>query len=68
MIRKLVNFELSQEMEKDVFFILSWVWDKTLRPSDLQIPPSNALPLKQRDCMASKAIKKFLYDRHPVYC
>ena len=64
MIRKLVNFELSQEMEKGH----SSCHECGTRPSDLQIPPSNALPLNQRDCMASKAIKKFLYDHHPAYC
>ena len=65
MIRKLVNFELSQEIEKEVF---SSCHECGTRPSDLQIPPSNALPLNQRDCMASKAIKKFLHDKHPAYC
>ena len=27
-LRKMVSFELGKEIEKDVFFILSWTWDK----------------------------------------
>ena len=50
----MVNFELSKEIEKDVFFLLTWAWDKEkilspheeskLRPLDSALQCSTTLP------------------------
>lgn len=53
--RNMVNFELFKASKQMCFFVLSWAWDEekssefpvesNFRPSDLQIPLSDALPL-----------------------
>ena len=58
----MVRFEPGKEIEKYVFFVLSWVWDKVknskspwgIEPQIFRMPHSDALPLSHSDSKVSE--------------